>query len=206
MQDNRNIKNPISRTFRNILEKAEERDVTGHKAKLALRWYQKQTLVEAKDASPEAVRRLKTRWRPHVMMGRMYFFKYDPLGKDSLPYYDQFPLTLIIDKKVDGFTALNWHYLPYIARATLLDGLMSITNNNEYDDTTKIRTTYHFLKNTSRLKLFRPCFKRYLYSQVRSHYIRVEAEEWPVAVFLPVESFRKKVKNVVWKESLDKVK
>jgi hypothetical protein len=194
--------NPASRVFKTTLEEATKRDFVGERSKLALNWYMNRIKMMSRDVSPESVRRLRSRYRKNAMWGRMYFFKYDPKGKDDLPYYDAFPFTLIVEKKNDGFTGLNFHYLPYIARAELLDGLMSITNNNQYDDSTKILTTYQFLKQTTKLKLFRPCFKRYLYTHVKSPFIRVESVEWPVAFFLPVEDFRKQSKTKIWKTSI----
>ena len=32
------------------------------------------------------------------MLGGLYFFYYDPKGKNELPYYDKFPLVLALEK------------------------------------------------------------------------------------------------------------
>ena len=43
------------------------------------------------------------------LAGRMYTFFYDPKTKDELPYYDTFPVVLIIETTGNGFTGLNLH-------------------------------------------------------------------------------------------------
>ena len=42
--------------------------------------------------------------------GRMYTFFYNPKTKDKLPYYDRFPLSMILGQDSDGFIGLNFHY------------------------------------------------------------------------------------------------
>ena len=46
------------------------------------------------------------------VLGNLYFFHYTPKNSESLPYYDVFPLVLILAKYNDGFLGLNLHYLP----------------------------------------------------------------------------------------------
>jgi hypothetical protein len=50
----------------------------------------------------------------------------------------------------------------------------------------------------------KPCIKRYLFSHVQSRFLEITADEWDIAVMLPVESFAKAKKNKVWSESEDK--
>ena len=56
----------------------------------------------------------------------MNMFFYDPKHKDTLPYYDRFPLSVIIGPAKGGFYGLNLHYLPPVLRAKMLDALMDI--------------------------------------------------------------------------------
>ena len=45
-------------------------------------------------------------------LGKMYMFMYDrPKGKDKLPYYDYFPLTICVKRYPTGFMGVNLHYL-----------------------------------------------------------------------------------------------
>ena len=50
--------------------------------------------------------------RPVVTPGEMYMFYYDAKHKDTLPYWDRFPLVFPFSKVKDGFLGLNLHYLP----------------------------------------------------------------------------------------------
>lgn len=133
--------------------------------------------------------------------GRMYMYFYDPKHKETLPYYDRFPLIILVDKVEGGFTGLNLHYLPPNLRAKFFDKLLGFTNNKTYTTSTKFRLTYNFLKSASSLKEFRPCYKRYLTAKVQSRITQVPATEWEVALFMPTEQFQKNSKSSVWKTS-----
>lgn len=133
--------------------------------------------------------------------GSMYFWFYDPKHKKTLPYYDAFPLGIIVGPAKDGFHALNLHYLPPLIRAKFLDSLMDITNNKKYDQTTKFKMSYTLLKSATKFKEFKPCFKHYLTKHVRSRFALIPASEWEIATFLPAASFQKKSSKHVYRDS-----
>jgi hypothetical protein len=139
--------------------------------------------------------------RNRGVLGNMYMYFYDPKTKDTLPYYDSFPLTIVVGPAPGGFYGLNLHYLPPVLRARMLDGLMDITNNKKYDETTKFQVRYNMLQRTSKLKYFKPCFKHYLNEHVRSRFALVPAPEWEIATFLPTADFQKSGKSAVYKDS-----
>jgi hypothetical protein len=137
-------------------------------------------------------------------------FLYDPKGKKELPYYDRFPLVFPVDFETDGFYGLNMHYLPPVLRAKLYDSLLELKTKSENEnisavELTRIRITYTLLKKAARFRFFKPCFKHYLYKQVRSPFIIVPEEEWNITMFLPSEQFKKATKEQVWKDSRSKV-
>lgn len=139
--------------------------------------------------------------RNRGVLGNMYMYFYDPKTKDTLPYYDSFPLTIVVGPAPGGFYGLNLHYLPPVLRARMLDGLMDVTNNKNYDETTKFQVRYNMLQRTSKLKYFKPCFKHYLNEHVRSRFALVPAPEWEIATFLPTADFQKSGKSAVYKDS-----
>jgi hypothetical protein len=47
----------------------------------------------------------------------------------------------------------------------------------------------------------RPCFKKYLFRQVRSNFLFIDPNEWEKAILLPTERFKKAPKSRVWNES-----
>ena len=146
--------------------------------------------------------RLVKKSRPRV--GDMFMYVYDPKHKKTLPYYDNFPLTIMVKQAPGGFYGLNLHYLPLPQRALLLDRLSALANNQKYDETTKLKLSYNLLKGASKYKYFAPCFKHYLTENIDSRLMKVEASEWDIAIFLPTETFKKAKKSKVWKDSRSK--
>ena len=134
----------------------------------------------------------------------MYFLFYDPKTKDSLPYYDRFPLVIPIDRHPDGFLGLNLHYIPPKDRVILLDKLSTTLNNKDYDDTTKFRISYAYLSAASKAYEATPCIKKYLFRNVESRFLEITADEWDIAVMLPVERFQNTNKEKVFRESRKK--
>ena len=138
-----------------------------------------------------------------LIIGRMYFFMYNPKHKNTLPYYDMFPLVLPIQKESDGFLGINFHYLHPSDRAILMDEIKIFVNDRTLSDITKIKLKYDMLRGFTRFKRAKPAIKRYLTTYMKSQFIPVTPEEWAPAIFLPVEKFRKRNKQAVWAESKD---
>jgi len=138
------------------------------------------------------------------MLGRMYFYFYDPKTKDMLPYYDRFPLVIPIERYQDGFLGLNLHYIHPKQRIILLDKLAEFANNKQFDETTKLRLTYQTLKQASRIFEATPCIKRYFWQNVKSRFVEITADEWDIAALVPYEYFIGTNKNNVWTESRKK--
>ena len=140
------------------------------------------------------------------IIGSMYMFFYDPKHKDTLPFYDRFPLVFPFRKVPGGFYGLNLHYLPLQLRAKLMDGLYDYANNTRYDETTKLKMNYQLLSSVAKLRYFKPCVKHYLNEHVRSKFMYIYPSEWDVALFLPTERFVKSQKKAVWQDSLNTIR
>ena len=137
--------------------------------------------------------------------GRMYFYFYDAKTKDTLPYYDRFPLVIPVEKYKDGFLGLNLHYLPIKYRLILLDKLYDTLNNERFNETTKLQLTYNLLAGASRYEEFKPCLKRYLNSHIASGLIEIESSNWEIALFLPVEMFVGASTEQVHRDSMEMI-
>lgn len=148
----------------------------------------------------EAVKKVS---RPR--MGDMYMFYYDPKHKETLPFYDQFPLIIMVDRAPGGFYGLNLHYLPPNLRARFFDSLMDTMSNNKYDESTRLRARYSLLQSARKMRYFKPCFKHYLTSHVDSRIAKVEPTEWEIALFLPVQRFKGATATQVYKDSRSKI-
>lgn len=120
--------------------------------------------------------------------GNMYMFVYDPKLKDSLPYYDNFPLVMPFNTTNNGFIGLNLHYLAPLARAALLGKLLDYTDN-EITSTSKFQISWSVLNNFSRFPEVQPSVKKYITSNVNSRLLKVAPEHWKAAIFLPTQNF-----------------
>lgn len=146
----------------------------------------------------------RERLKSAPMIGRMYFYYYDPKTKDKLQYYDRFPLVLPIEQYPDGFLGLNLHYIHPKQRIILLDKLSDFANNKKFDKTTRLRLTYDALSSASRAFEATPCIKRYLFSHVESRFLEITADEWDIAALLPMETFVGATTSKVYADSRKK--
>jgi hypothetical protein len=133
--------------------------------------------------------------------GDMMMYFYDPKFKQELPYYDRFPLTLLVEPAKGGFYGLNLHYLSPGVRARFLDELMELAPKTMNDTSRLTRMRYSLLRGVKKYKEFQPCFKHYLMDHVESQIVRVPMTEWQIAIFLPTEQFKKVKAQSVWRYS-----
>lgn len=139
-------------------------------------------------------------------LGRMVMFFYDPKLANELPYYDQFPLVIPLEIYNDGFLGINFHYLPPLHRARLLDRLLAIYDDKHLDERKRLIISYNLMYQYARSAVFIPCVKRYLYSHLKSRLFLLEPSDWEIAILLPTERFQKARKTRVYAESMIKVK
>lgn len=169
----------------------------------AINWYQSEMKGLMAPARNKLIKDSALENRTTFRTGRLYHYIYDPKHKKTLPYYDKFPLMLFLEpvdsKSVFG---LNLHYLPILYRAKFFSALLEFKNNKAYDKYTKLQMSYDLLKGSSKHAAFKPTFKRYLFSNIRSNIMEIPAEYWEIATFLPTENFAKSNRKTVWKDSL----
>ena len=157
-------------------------------AKDAIDWYE--SMVRTAAGARRALFKAEQSQRGNTVVGKMFFFKYDPKWKAVLPVYDIYPLIFPIEMYPDGFLGLNLHYLSADERQLFLDRLKKYATATNITDKTRLRLSYELVSGTARLAgLSRPCVKRYLYNHVRSKFIEIPATEWDRAVNLPTEQF-----------------
>lgn len=127
--------------------------------------------------------------KPTVSPGSLYLFSYDPKYKAVLPVYDRYPLVFPFSSEGDSFLGMNMHYLNGVQRSSLMRALKDLTNNNRYDETTKIEMSYELLKGSSKYKYFEKGVKKYLFSHVKSRFYEIPSAEWDFAMGLPLAQF-----------------
>ena len=159
-------------------------------------WYKDKIKEFGKPTSMDLIRDGKRNNKPFY--GKLNMFVYDPKHKKKLPYYDTFPLVLPLETYSDGFLGINMHYLPIPLRIKLLDRLVDFSNNTKFDESTKLMVDYKKLK---KFKLIKPTLHRYLAGQMKSQVRRIDADEFTIAVLLPVQKFKKESDKTVWSDS-----
>lgn len=155
--------------------------------------------------SRQALLKDQAQLRNKTIIGRMYYFFYDPKLKDVLPYYDRFPLVIPIERYSDGFLGLNLHYLSPKTRVRLLNKLSTYLTDDHYDETTRFRLSYDLLKGAGNIPEFVPCVKRYLYTHIESRFLEISSNEWDIACLLPTEFFKKATKERVHRLSQEAI-
>jgi hypothetical protein len=171
------------------------------RSKEATTWFQKKARALGPISPTKMLKddRLKAKAKP--MIGDMVMYTYNPKLRQTLPYYDIFPLTIIVGPAKDGFYGINLHYLPPKVRAIFLDKLNDVASNQKFNATTRFKITYNLLKASAGYKYFKPCFKHYLSKHVNSRIMKVDAAEWNIAIFLQTQSFKKASIGKVWADS-----
>lgn len=191
----------MAQLFDTILAKGVREGQLPARTEAARTWYrnaaQEYKKVDERAIMKGGIERLVTR----QVIGSMYMYYYNPKHKATLPYYDRFPLVFPYKKTESGFMGLNLHYLPLPYRAKLMDALYDVTNNKNFDETTKLKLNYNILSNASKFKYFKPCVKHYLTAHVVTRFLYVYPSEWDVAIFLPTERFQGATKSKVWADS-----
>jgi hypothetical protein len=196
---------PDQNQFSNILEQGLAQGMTPVYTQRARDWFRKRAQGVPFVNESQLMKSEPDRFRSAVVPGKMYLFQYDPKLKKELPYYDRLPLIFPIDVGAGYILGLNMHYLPYDLRAKLMDALYPYINNLRLDETTALKVRYRVLKVVSKLAPYKVCIKKYLRNHVRSRFISIDAAEWDIALFLPLERFEKATKRHVWAESRKKL-
>lgn len=194
------IRNPF---FKRVQEIANSAKVKAFQQG-SIEWYRKKIgSLTNKPSSQELIQ--KGNQKTMIIPGNLYFYFYDPKLKDDvkkLPYYDKFPLVVVLKRDKTGFLGLNLHYLPPRMRGIFLGQLYDYRSNSKLNESTRLSLTYDMLKSVAELKMFKPCIKKYLYNHVQTNFARVNSSDWITAVFLPVAKFVRVVNSKVWSDSM----
>jgi len=162
---------------------AEITTLAGDRA-LSTRWFSDQvrSLVPSKMQETtiiQSIRRGDNSSRP--VYGGMNLYWYDAKLKESLPYWDAFPLVVPIKKFANGFLGINFHYLSIPMRLKLLERMDPYIVDNSKIGWNKV----------AKIKYTRPCVKRYLAKNVQSRFLKISRENYATVCMLPVQKFKK---------------
>ena len=186
---------------------AIRKGTVGQEVKRSARWFQTKikglqgTLRNqwSSTNAPKFYREAETKVNPKVLrlranLGDLFAYYYRPKHLMTLPYYDQFPLVMLIVYEKDTFLGLNFHYLNPRLRAILLDRV-----------TAKVGQGIIKWQKIAKIPQVEPCVKRYRYDHIVRKVIPIEEKEQELAIFLPLERFKKASKAKVWADSKKRI-
>lgn len=163
--------------FSKIKESSEGRE-------LSLRWYKSKvnTLAGKEISAREHIRAgaEKNNITTFPSFNMMNLFYYNPLYGEKYPYYDIYPLVLPFKRHNNGFTGINFHYLPIPLRIKMLERIQI------FEEGDKIKVNWSVL---SKYKEFKPTIKRYRTQRIRSKFLKIVSEDMLIAILLPVQQF-----------------
>lgn len=198
----------MGKLFNDILADGIRKGQMPAKTTAAREWYRNKAKQQAKLNDRKFFLENKDKLQPkRFQHGSMYTFYYDAKLKDSLPYWDRLPLIFPFAKNKKGnILGINMHYLPLPLRAQLMDSLYEHTNNDKFDETTKLKMNYQMLMGISKHKLVAPTVHSYIPSHIRSKLMYIEPAEWDIALFLPTQKFVGATATQVWRDSRRKIR
>lgn len=167
----------------------------------AIKWFRERAKRVRNISAEEIIQEEKFKLKPRVELGHLYLWHYDAKHKATLPYWDSFPCSFIIpsDMPKRYFNAINLHYLPPVLRAKFMDRLYEHLSNTKFDESTKLKLVYEDLKAIG--NFYKPCYNTYLRSRVKSRFVKLNVNEWDIALFLPIAKWNNDTQDKVWRDS-----
>lgn len=178
-----------SRFIQSVLDAAREE--AGDSGVKSINWFRGKIEAFGKPGPQQLLR--DGRRTKGVNFGTLNMFVYSPKHKNTLPYYDTFPLVLPIGGAAGGFLGLNFHYLPIPMRIKLLDKIVMPESRgvNVLTQTGEVRGIVADYSQLKRIPMAKAIVKHYLTGYVKSDFRAITTEELVVAALLPVQRFQK---------------
>ena len=149
-------------------------------AKKSAAWFKTKVGESAKGFKKKAV----------LKPGKMYTFGYDAKLKAILPYWDKFPLIVVLDTYKNGFLGLNFHYLSPIDRQKFFTKILKFSNQKgdpmDFTDKARFNISWDAVRN---IKHADKMIHKYLYGHVKTSLLEAPPNEWENVIFLPYQKF-----------------
>lgn len=132
------------------------------------------------------------------VQGKIYTYVYDAKYKDTLPYWDKFPLIIYLGAATAGngnqlLYGLNLHYIPPKARQSFLEELLK-----RYASTGRITPKMKLKIDWSKVKGMKGSdlmIKAYLPGHIKGPMIEIDPKDWHNIVMMPTQSFQSQGKR-----------
>ena len=151
----------------------------------------------------QKIKDLKYKAKSRPVVGSMVTYVYEAKGKKTLPYWDKFPLIILLDPISKGtWLGLNLHYITPKQREAFLESILKHISTKRIGSNSTFKIDWSKVKN---LPFSEHMIKRYLLTQVRSTINAIPPNEFINAVNLPTQQFMSKGKRFssrkVWKDA-----
>ena len=155
-------------------------------ARKSMDWYRRkvQDATGSGTTARGLIRQGKATAAPKFGIFNLFGYQAKTYGESyGVKYYDKFPLIIPTDQRGARFWGINFHYLPYGLRVQLFRRMLSFASDTNFDKRTRYAINY---ENN---QYFKKTTKHYLFSQVRTSFLNIPADEMAIAIFLPVARF-----------------
>jgi len=193
----------VQESFLSRVSDAVRSGTVGKEVKRSAKWFQDKIKglkgeVRNRFSSTNAAkfyREAEVRTTPQILhrrvqLGELFCYYYLPKYRKTLPYFDMFPMIMLLKAEKETFLGINFHYLRPKWRAILLDKVSAKIGGG--------------LPKWSKLRQIRqiaPTIKRYRFDHIMRKVIPIEEDEQEIAILLPTERFKKAGKAQVWSAS-----
>ena len=193
----------VQESFLSKVSDAVRSGTVGKEVKRSAQWFQDKIkglkgTVKNRFSSTNAAkfyREAETKVQPAVLkkrvgLGDLFCYYYNPKYRTTLPYYDMFPMIMLIKAEKETFLGINFHYLRPKWRAILLDRVHA-----------RIGAAIPKWNKIRMIRQLAPTIKRYRYDHIMKRIVPIKEDEREIAIFLPTERFKKAGKTQVWSDS-----
>lgn len=124
--------------------------------------------------------------------GKMYTYVYDAKYKAKLPYWDKFPLIIMLDVSTTHQLGLNLHYLPPKARQVFMERILTMLNQKSLGPRAYFKINWGAVKKYPGAEKM---IKLYIRSRIKGHMVEISPTYWANAIYLPTQQFLDKNGN-----------
>lgn len=122
-----------------------------------------------------------------VMTGKMYTFAYDPVTKESLPFWDKYPLIFVLEKRKRNIVGINLHYIPPKIRLRIFEMMLPRATTKVLVDKTRMTGLTNFIKTIPGHQYM---IKQYCPEGMRSKLLEIPGNEWGKAIAMPLAGWK----------------
>lgn len=211
---------PRERSYPELIQRyiAKYRETKGPNAKRntknSNKWFfdriTKDTNLKAERVHRELVKEGTRNPEDKYLIGRLYLFNYDPKHKQTLPVYDEWPMTFFFNSfKGDGvkfgergvhyLLGLNMHYLPPKLRLRLFTDLVKLKNDSTLRKKTRLKLQWKVINGLATSRYAEHAVKMYRVDHIRSRLAQINPDQWEICIPMQLARWKKGGKGTAWK-------